>query len=160
MRMPLIMAVSRDGFVCRDENDVMSWTGPSDKAAFQLLTSAYPVMGAGSNTFELMKGKTFKGRELVRISRRGYPAQLGYFTSTLSLFSMGYRPKCLIGGQTVALAALKADYISDIYLCWSDRKLFSGVQLDERLLHGPMKLAQEIKFGDVFVRKWEIQHYG
>lgn len=53
--MNLLLAVSKDGFLCKGPDDDMKWTGPLDKFAFKLLTmsSDQPLL-AGSTTYNMM----------------------------------------------------------------------------------------------------------
>lgn len=112
--MRLIMAISRNGYVARSASDDMSWTGPVDKAVFKLLTSTHPVLAVSAKTLEYMP-KSLPGRgKLYALStdpRRG-----------VSLEDMTrFAPDAwLLGGQEIALYALKNGFVTKAYLCIAD----------------------------------------
>lgn len=112
--MKLIMAISRNGYVARSADDDMSWTGPADKAVFKLLTSTHPVLAVSAKTLEYMP-KSLPGRgKLYALStdpRKG-----------MSLEDMTrFAPDAwLLGGQEIALYALKNGFVTKAYLCIAD----------------------------------------
>jgi len=109
--MRLIMVVSADGYVARDEHDDMSWTGTADKKIFRILTGVGGICAVGSKTYAMMPS-VLHGRALVCLSRKG-----------LTLIDLHRLEKCpdiwLLGGQTVALEALRLGIISEVHLCVS-----------------------------------------
>lgn len=110
MKLKLLMAVSSDGFVARSADDDMRWTGPADKFLFKLLTtsSGNGVLLAGRTTAEQMPALPY--RQLVALSRNGCGAL------TLEQASHFYGEAWLIGGPTVALAALQAGLVNRAYI--------------------------------------------
>ena len=115
----LLMAVSGDGLLCRGPHDDMVWTGSTDKRLFRVLTSVGRVCAVGSGTRGLMRD--LPGRTLLELSRDGHT---GY---TLETFAQDHPDGWLLGGPTVAEAALRAGLVGEVYLSWiTDVKLRSG----------------------------------
>lgn len=149
----LIMAVSADGFMAKGVQDDMSWTGPTDKKLFRLLTYLGPVktLGAGSTTTAQMP--FLRNRPIVSLSRAPGKAQ----ELTLEQFAATYPGAWLLGGPTVARKAFNKGLLHRVVLCRSKVALGDGIpDCITPLLEGSQeweKLA-EIDFGDVTVEVW------
>lgn len=109
--MKLIMAVSGDGFVAKGPDDDMSWTGPIDKAVFKLLTSTSDVLAVSAKSLEFMP-KELPGRgRLYGLStdpRKGVQ---------LEDFAAMFPDAWLLGGQELALYAMKNGFVDKAYIC-------------------------------------------
>lgn len=142
--MRLIMAVSSDGFVSRGNNDRMQWTGPVDKALFKLLTlTGNQVLAAGSKTAALLP--RLEGRDVVPLSRSGV---------SLRQFHSEHPLGTLIGGQTVAIEALKDGLLHEIILMQLDRCAFAGQRDELRPLLDDRWERHEVSFLGVRVEIW------
>ena len=109
--MNLIMAISRNGYVARSASDEMSWTGPIDKAVFKLLTSTHPVLAVSAKTLEYMP-KSLPGRgKLYALST---DPRKGVSLEDMTRFAPD---AWLLGGQEIALYALKNGFVTKAYLC-------------------------------------------
>ena len=121
--MKLIMAVSGNGFVAKGPDDDMSWTGPTDKAVFKLLTSTSDVLAVSAKSLESMpeqlpgRGKLYG---LSTDSRRGV---------SLEDFAAMFPDAWLLGGQELALYAMKNGFVDKAYICRA---------LDKELKYAPM----------------------
>ena len=116
--MRLIMAISADGFVARDDRDDMSWTGQRDKWAFRLLTSVGGRCVAGSTTANLLP--TLPGRTVQAISSVGMGLDSAYFKH-------GFEDAWLLGGQTLAVSAFQRGYIDEAFICYSEVRIENGI---------------------------------
>lgn len=131
--MRLLMAVSADGYLCLGPNDDMKWTGPTDKKLFRALTSVGGVCAVGVTTYHLTP--SLDGRQLIPLSRRGY---------TLDRLQEEHPDAWLLGGPTVAKAALDAGLVTEAHINEVNHYLGDGVpmrMLQDRTpeLGGPMK---------------------
>lgn len=155
--MKLLMAVSKDGFVARSSDDDMSWLGAIDKAVFRILTGVGGVVGCSLKTAKLMP-KQLPGRQIVHISRCYRPEILTY---SLAEFNRYYPGAWLIGGPTLAIAALANGYIKEVHLCRSDRQAFpapDGIPdfITDRLRHTVgFDLEMKSHVLDVTVECWK-----
>ena len=126
MKFNLLMAVSHDDFVARNDHDDMRWTGSADKALFKALTlsSSQPLL-AGRKTYDLMP--KLDGRTVVPLSRN---PELGV---SLEKAAELYPGAWLIGGHEVARAALQAGLVDLVY-----ESRITGVRLKEGLPWRPI----------------------
>ena len=109
--MKLIMTVSSNGFVATGEGDDMSWTGPTDIAVFKLLTSTGDVLAVSAKTLQHMP-KELPGRgKLYGLSTN--PAR----GVQLEDFAAVFPDAWLLGGQELALYAMKNGFVDKVYLC-------------------------------------------
>lgn len=137
--MKLLMAVSSDGFLASGPDDRMQWTGVTDKAIFRLLTlTGGGNVFAGRKTAENMP--SLKGRTVHVLSKGG-----------LSLADAAHSGAWLIGGPTVAAAALEAGYITQAVLCRVPATLYKGVSVDVVTRRLPDRPDHTIHLGDVEV---------
>jgi len=109
--MKLIMAVSGNGYVANGPEDDMSWTGPIDKAVFKLLTSTSDVLAVSAKSLQYMP-KALPGRgKLYGLStdpRRGVQ---------LEDFAAMFPDAWLLGGQELAMFAMKNGFVDRAYIC-------------------------------------------
>lgn len=119
MGFRVLMAISRDGYLAKNADDDMKWTGATDKALFRILTFASPTLLAGRKTAEMMP--PLKGREIISISR---DSEKGL---SLQQAAAQHPNAWLIGGGSVVKAALDAGLVDYIYLSWVSAPIRSGV---------------------------------
>ncbi len=146
--MKLLLASSADGYFAKGPDDDMKWTGSTDKAIFRLLTMSEgsDVLLAGSRTFDQMP--PLPHRIMVRVSRKPKPGG-----TTLEWAAKKWPNAWLIGGPTVAEAALELGLITRAFICISPVELGSGIHAQgvARLLpHEDAKVT--LKIGDVQVK--------
>lgn len=157
--MKLVMAVSKDGWLARKEDDDMSWLGMADKAAFRILTSVDGGhVGVSLRTAGCMPS-VLPGRSLYKLSTVSRAQAWG----TLSEFHGAYPGGCLVGGPRLAMEALRLAYISEVHLCRSERYAFPDSaardqaipdRITLQLLAGGFQVKMETKFGDTKVECW------
>lgn len=159
--MKLIMAVSKDGYVARTENDTMAWTGKTDKQVFRLLTCVGGTIACGSKTWEMMPRK-LAGRHMIRLSTKPYNADCP-FVQDLKWYNQAQPNGWLIGGLHVATEALMMDLVDQAFICRSDRYAFpvddggqSGAPLNiAGLKEGPLwQHSLDVNVLDVTVQVW------
>lgn len=118
--MKLILAVSQDGFLCMPGHDTMAWTHPVDKKIFRLLTrSSFAPLLAGQPTQDVMPVLPIP---VQVISREGV---------TLGKAQELWPDAWLIGGPTLARAALDGKYVRKVYLVMSPICLYEGVPVSK-----------------------------
>lgn len=151
--MKLIMAVSKDGYVARSEDDRMDWLGPSDKAVFRILTCVDGgVCGVSAKTGTLMP-HTLEARKLILLSR-------SKTDWSLEKFSGFYPDGWLLGGLHLALVAIGHGLIQEAHICRSGRMAFPSDptvycdHLTDALREKGMLACLQTKVGDVTVECW------
>ncbi len=118
--MKLLLAASADGFLCKGLDDDMKWTGPNDKAVFKLLTLAdgMPLL-AGSRTKKMLP--TLPHRKVFGISHIG--------GMNLEQAQLTFPDSYLIGGPTIAMAAIEAGFIHHTVICQGGVGIHEGIRL-------------------------------
>ncbi len=124
--MRLLLAMSADGYLCSGPDDDMGWTGPTDKKLFRMLTSVGEVCAVGMTTYRFMPA--LDGRLLIPLSRGGY---------TLKRLQEEHPDAWLLGGPTVAKAALDAGLVTEAHINEINHYLGDGV---------PMRMLQDQAF--------------
>lgn len=119
-----ILAVSADGFVCRNEQDDMKWTGSEDKRIFRALTDSH-VVGAGSTTYHQLP--PLPNRSVKCITRKANEHE---DFMALGLFAQRYPNAWLIRGQKVLKSAILDDLVHVVVISRVSTILQEG-QADE-----------------------------
>ena len=156
----IIMAVSADGYVAREENDKMLWLGETDKSIFRILTGVGGVIGASVKTKALMPEK-LEGRSF-RVLSRGGPTLIDFYNYSTNKVDRAY---WLIGGQILVMSALtyeRENLVSEVHICRSNRFAFPADVAKATkdkitpFLEGHRKwhLAMITKVADVKVECW------
>ncbi|UGL62769.1 putative dihydrofolate reductase [Xanthomonas phage FMYAK-P1] len=151
--MRLLLASSIDGYLASGADDDMRWTGKTDKAIFRLLTmsNANDVLLAGSTTFDQMP--RLPNRSMVRITREPDAENLGLGKS-LGQAQLDHPDAWLIGGPTLALAALRLGYVTRAFITVVPTELGGGMHAGELAAFLPNNgdTPVQISVGDVKVR--------
>lgn len=146
--MRLILAESADGFLAKPGADDMSWTGPTDKKLFKLFTLAGPgsVLLTSAITVQCMP--QLWRRSLALVSRQTFPLRLAQAT---------YPDAWLIGGPTLALAAVQEGLCTQVVLCTNRAQLGAGIS--SAPLRGALGTPDmECRIEDVRVQLWLRSH--
>lgn len=124
MKLILLMALTADGKIARNEAHFPNWTGKADKAMFKRTTQRAGVIIMGSKTFATI-GKPLPNRLNVVLTRRPeqYQSQTNLvFTSDNPrkimewLASQGYDTAVLAGGATINSLFLKEKLIDELII--------------------------------------------
>ena len=118
--MKLLMAMSSDGFLAKNKDDDMKWTGKTDKQLFWLLTqfSAGPLL-IGERSAEHMP--SLFGRRVLKLNSKRAPLQ---YAAEL------YSEAILLGGPNLAKVALDLGMIDIACIIVSPAELGSGMAAD------------------------------
>lgn len=112
--MRILMAISANGYTAQGPDDRMAWTGRHDKQLFRALTmvdGGFMLAGTSTYTMMLQNKKAFGGRSLFQVSTKHPGITLEDYHNRERRFQYW-----LIGGQTVALAALRKGFVTEVHL--------------------------------------------
>nr|AIA18575.1 RibD C-terminal domain protein [uncultured bacterium] len=141
MKITLVMVMTLDGKIARNEHHFVDWSSKEDKRIFFGLTKKAGVMIMGHNTFETFT-PPLPGRLHVVVTsttgdKTGIPGQVEYTSASpeeivASLRERGYEEATLVGGAQINALFLKADLIDEISLTLEPLIFGSGLDLLSR----------------------------
>ena len=117
MDVILIAAITQDGFIAHNSNEVITWS--KDLALFKTQTMGCPVI-MGSNTYNSIKNE-LKGREIIVFHRNKKPINILNRLSSDKCFIAG-------GGKTNAYFS---PYLTHMFLTPHPVVFGSGIKLFE-----------------------------
>ena len=134
MKIILIAAVTADGFIARDSNQLADWTSKEDKQVFVGLTKQAGVMIMGRNTYETI-GRALPGRKtIVYTSKPLDNAEVQVTQAEPSelisqLAKEGFEEVAICGGQQIYDLFLSKGLVDEIYLTIEPKIFGSGISL-------------------------------
>ncbi len=137
MKVTLLMALTADGLIGRDDTHLTDWTAAEDKKLFKSFTQKAGVVIMGSKTFETLD-RPLPGRKVVILTRqkdRVAPWENVVFTDLSpdnllkSLEQEGYEHVVVSGGATINALFAKQGLIDEIILTYSPVIFGSGMPL-------------------------------
>ena len=148
MKVTLMMAVTADGLIARNNSHFPDWTGSADKRMFKQLTQKAGVVIFGSRTYDTI-GKPLPGRLNVVMTRhpeRYRPHKDLQLTSdtpeTLlkDLSAKGYKEAILAGGAIINTLFIKPALVNEILITISPKIFGQGMTLFSESLDLDLKL--------------------
>jgi dihydrofolate reductase len=137
MKVTLLMALTADGLIGRDDSHLTDWTAAEDKKLFKSFTQKAGVVIMGSKTFDTLD-RPLPGRRVIIFTRkkdRVPPWDNVVFTDLppkkllASLEKEGYRHVVVSGGATINALFARQGLIDEIILTYSPTIFGSGVPL-------------------------------
>lgn len=124
MEVILLMAMTLDGKIARNQMELVNWTGSKDKQYFVKITRDAGVMIMGSKTFDtighplpgrknivMTRDKTRKSDDSALVFTDQAPAQI-----LADLKHQGFERAALIGGSVINSLFAKENLITQIHL--------------------------------------------
>lgn len=132
----LIMAITADGKIAKDKNQLADWTSKEDKQLFVKTSKDFGVIMMGENTFKTFP-KPLPGRLNLVFSYEGgedIEGSLKWVKGEpeivlLDLETMGYKKALLGGGAFLNTLFLKKKLISEIIISIEPKLFGSGISL-------------------------------
>lgn len=137
MKLTLMMAITADGMIARDNAHFPDWTGSTDKKLFKRLTQEAGAVIFGSRTYNTI-GRPLPGRLNVVMTRhpeRYSPAEgLMLHSDTpeklmTELSQRGYEEVILAGGAVINTLFIEACLVDEILLTISPKLFGQGIPL-------------------------------
>ena len=146
MKVILMMAMTLDGKIAKNDNHFPDWTGSADKKLFVKITKKAGVMIMGSKTFDAI-GKPLPGRKNIVMtrdrSRRSVGTELIFTDQSPAsilenLGKMGYVEVVLAGGSIVNSLFARDQLIDEIIITVAPRVFGTGIsffadEMDQQL---------------------------
>ena len=156
MKVTLLMALTADGLIGRDDTHLTDWTAAEDKKLFKSFTQKAGVVIMGSKTFETLD-RPLPGRKVVILTRqkdRVAPWENVVFTDLSpdnllkSLEQEGYEHVVVSGGATINALFAKQGLIDEIILTYSPVIFGSGMPLLAGDVSMDLALIKVSRMGD------------
>ena len=137
MKVTMMMAITADGMIARDQAHFPDWTCPADKRMFKERTQKAGVVIFGSRTFQTI-GKPLQGRlniVLTRHPERFHSAENLLFSSDApelllqDLVRRGFKEAVLAGGSIINTLFVKARLINEVVLTVAPQVFGQGLSL-------------------------------
>nr|AIA15182.1 RibD C-terminal domain protein [uncultured bacterium]AIA15224.1 RibD C-terminal domain protein [uncultured bacterium] len=163
MKVILIAALSADGFIARNTDELADWTGSEDKKLFVELTKRAGVMVMGRTTFETI-GRALPGRQTIVYSHR--PLEIPGVTVTdesptdlvQRLAATGQQELAICGGAAVYTQFMQAGVVDELYLTVVPCLFGGGVTLFSQPLESSLRLLETRSLSDdVITLHYEVQ---
>jgi len=155
LKVTMMMAITVDGKIAKDKNQLADWTSREDKKLFVEVSKAHGVIMMGENTFKTFPAP-LPGRLNVVFSEeenqpeitgvkwvKGEPAEV-----LNELEKMGYKSALLGGGSFLNSLFLEKKLISEIILTVEPKIFGTGLSLFNRDLNADLKLLEVKKLND------------
>ena len=135
MKVTLLMAMTLDGKIAKNDHHFPDWTGSADKQLFVRITKRAGVIIMGSKTFDAI-GKPLPERKNIVMTRNRSRRSVGselIFTdqspeATLkNLEKMGYSEVVLAGGSVVNSLFARAGLIDEMVITVAPRIFGTGI---------------------------------
>lgn len=159
----LMMAISADGRIAKDSNQLANWTSPEDKKLFMAESQKHGVIMMGENTFKTLP-QALPRRLNVVFSKNDQPEQAGVrFVSgepeavLATLEAEGYRSALLGGGCYLNSQFLKRKLISEIILTVEPLLFGRGLPLFDTDFPAQLNLLELKKINEhTFVVRYRV----
>lgn len=123
MKVTMVMAMTLDGKIARDNDHPADWTGKKDKLKFVEITKRAGVVIMGSKTFDTI-GRALPDRKNIVMTRNRARKSVDnlIFTDQApnlileGLAREGFNEVALIGGTQINSLFARADLIDEIYI--------------------------------------------
>ena len=156
MKVTLLMALTADGLIGKDDAHLTDWTASEDKKLFKSFTQKAGVVIMGSKTFETLD-RPLPGRKVVILTRRKdrlTPWDNVSFTDKpprsllKSLEQEGHEHVVVSGGATINALFAKQGLIDEIVLTYSPMVFGSGVPLFKGEVSMNLEIVKVSRMGD------------
>jgi dihydrofolate reductase len=167
MKLTMMMAITADGMIARNQAHFPDWTCPADKKMFKARTQKAGVVIFGSKTYETI-GKPLAGRLNIVITRhpeRYQPAENLLVSSAApelllkDLTQRGYEEAILAGGSIINTLFIKSRLVDEVVLTVAPRIFGQGVPLFSESCDVNLQLLEVQKLDSHFVLLRYAVHY-
>lgn len=159
MKVTLMMAITADGMIARDQAHFPDWTCAADKKMFKERTQKAGVVIFGSRTFETI-GKPLQGRLNVVMTRRPerFQSEENLLFSSASpelllidLTRRGFKEAILAGGSIINTLFVKSRLINEVVLTVAPQIFGQGLSLFSEPCRVGLKLLEVQNLDSHFV---------
>ena len=137
MKVTLMMAITVDGKIARNDRHFPDWTGSEDKKLFVQITKSAGVIIMGSKTYDTI-GSPLPDRKNIVLtrnqSRRSNHADLEFTAKSPDVIledleAAGFKEAILVGGSVINSVFARMNLIDEIIITIAPRIFGTGVPL-------------------------------
>jgi len=144
MKVFIVAALSADGFIAHDRDELADWTSKEDKKLFVQLTKRAGVLVMGGATYRTI-GRPLPGRKNViythgTINDDVEVTQEAPQELIARLAQEGYTELAVCGGRSIYELFLASGAVDELYLTIEPILFGSGIKLCELEIDMPLKL--------------------
>lgn len=162
MKVFIIAALTIDGFIAEQHDQLADWTSKEDKQLFVKLTKEAGTMIMGSRTFKTI-GRALPERQTIVYSREPESEPIENVTVTSEdprslitrLEQEGVTSVAICGGASIYTLFLESGLVTDLYITIEPLVFGSGVTLFNKPLLKQFQLASSEKLNENVI----LQHY-
>ncbi len=169
MKLTLMMAITADGMIARDNAHFPDWTCSADKKLFKRLTQEAGVVIFGSRTYDTI-GRPLPGRLNVVMTRhpeRYTPSKGLMFHSDSperlleELTRMGYEEAILAGGGVINTLFINSHLVDELLLTISPKLFGQGLPLFSEKMDLDLELINVQQLGsDTLLIRYALRYPG
>ena len=163
MKVTLMMAMTVDGTIARNDRHFPDWTGSEDKKLFVQITKSAGAIIMGSKTYDTI-GDPLPDRKNIVLtrnqSRRSNHPDLEYTDKSpdailKDLVTAGYEEVVLVGGSVVNSVFARMNLIDEIIITIAPRIFGTGVSL----FNHEMDMQLELQSVETLDRNYVVLRY-
>ncbi len=164
MRTFIIVALSADGYIAKDEKHSAFWTSKADKARFVKLTKEAGVVVMGSHTYDTLPHPLKERVNIVYSRSRNFEGAETTQKSPLELLkdleARGFKNVAICGGTQIYTMFMKAKVIDTIYLTVEPIIFGKGIGLfnEDLLFNLKLKSIQESKESGSLLMEYSVDY--
>lgn len=163
MKVFIVAALSADGFISHDTDEMADWTSKEDKKLFVELTKRAGVLVMGGATYRTI-GRPLPGRKNIVYTRRPIDGDVEVTQEAPQalvrrLAQEGYDELAVCGGRSIYEMFLAAGVVDELYLTIEPVLFGSGIKLCELAVDMPLKLLDSRLLNEnSMLLHYEIRH--
>ena len=166
MKVFIIAAISADGYIARNANDLADWTSAEDKKLFVKLTKEAGVMVMGATTLATI-GRALPGRRNIVYTNHPQDIAIpGVETTALepkvlveNLRNDGAEAVAICGGRSIYTLFMQENLVDELYLTVEPTVFGAGIGLFNAELDAKLSLIEAKNLNkDAVLLHYQVVH--
>jgi dihydrofolate reductase len=166
MKVFIIAAITANGFIARNRQELANWTSKEDKKLFVELTKRAGVMVMGSTTYSTI-GRPLPGRRTIVYAMPGFEAEGVEITAedphdlVRRLAAEGCQELAICGGSSIYTMFLDAGLVDELFLSIEPIMFAGGVPFITNKNEINLALLEERKLNEhTILAHYEVKNNG
>lgn len=155
MKTFIIAAISADGYIARERDEMANWTSPEDKQLFVQLTKEAGIMIMGATTLKTI-GRALPGRRTIVYTSHPESLTIPDIETTAKdpaallaeLEQSGAQSVAICGGASIYTMFMQAGLVDELYLSVEPVVFGAGISLFSGTIDTQLTLLDASKLND------------